>query len=177
LAADGASILLKSKKVPIEAIFTDLDGITRREFYYPNFLIIHAHGDNIDKLKSYEKDILRFSNVIGTTQVEPLYNIINPGGFTDGDRILFFLRSLLKPTHKIFFIGMDFKNIIGKYSKPNMKENRQADTIKIKKLEYAVNLLEWIIKRIENDIYFVNSEVVSNKFQYVSIKEFMKIID
>lgn len=90
LAADGASILLEEKGIHIHGIFTDLDGITKKEFDRSDFIIVHAHGDNIDKLKYFEKNILKHKNVVGTTQVEPSENLINPGGFTDGDRILFF---------------------------------------------------------------------------------------
>ena len=176
LAADGASILLKEEGIPIDVIFTDLDGITIDEFNDSEFMVVHAHGDNIGKLKFFEKKILDFEKIIGTTQVEPLKNLINPGGFTDGDRILYFLRKLLIPKHLIFLIGMDFSSIIGKYSKPEMAENQKANPIKLKKLQYAVELIEMIIKEIKNEIYFVNSNVVSKKFKYISIEEFKKLI-
>ena len=174
LAADGASILLKDKGLPINGIFTDLDGITKEEFFYSEFLFIHAHGDNIEKLKSFKDEILIFKNIIGTTQVEPSKNLINPGGFTDGDRILYFLRTLLEPKHQIFLIGMDFQNIIGKYSKLDVNENQEGNAIKIKKLKFAIELIEWIMHLIKNEIYFVNSKFISDKFNYLSIEEFKK---
>ena len=174
LAADGASVLLKQKKIPIDGIFTDLDGISKTEFNYADFIIVHAHGDNINKLNSFKNDIIKLKNIIGTTQSEPVHNVINPGGFTDGDRILFFLRSLLFPYHKLYLIGMDFNNIIGKYSKPDMIENKEGNPVKIKKLQFAVQLLIWILERVENQVYFVNSEVISEKFNYLSLEEFNK---
>jgi uncharacterized Rossmann fold enzyme len=176
LAADGASVLLKNKELHINGIFTDLDGITKKEFSYSEFLFIHAHGDNIEKLKSFKDEILTFNNVIGTTQVEPSKNLINPGGFTDGDRILYFLRTLLEPKHQIFLIGMDFQNIIGKYSKLDINENQEGNAIKIKKLKFAIDLIEWIMHLIKNEIYFVNSKFISDKFNYLSIEEFKKKI-
>jgi uncharacterized Rossmann fold enzyme len=176
LAADGAAVLLKEKQISIDVIFTDLDGITIDEFNYPEFIVVHAHGDNIEKLKFYEKKIINFKKIIGTTQVEPLKNLINPGGFTDGDRILYFIKSFLLPHQKLFLIGMDFNNIIGKYSKPEMTENQKTNPIKLKKLHYAIKLIEWLKKEIENEIYFVNSEAVSKKFMYISIPEFEKMI-
>ena len=176
LAADGASVLLKEVGIPIDAIFTDLDGITKSEFNYSDFVIVHAHGDNIDKIREFKEDILNFENIIGTTQVKSLNNIINAGGFTDGDRILYFLRSLLLPEQNLFLIGMDFGEKIGKYSKPEMTDNQNANPIKLKKLQYAVELIEMIIKKIKNKIYFVNSNVISNKFKYISIEEFKKLI-
>ena len=87
------------------------------------------HGDNIEQLRYFNDDIIKFEKVIGTTQVEPLTNLINPGGFTDGDRILFFLRTLISPFHRLFLIGMDFGSIVGKYSKINIIENQEANSI------------------------------------------------
>ena len=174
LAADGASVLLKQKKIPIDGIFTDLDGISKTEFNYADFIIVHAHGDNINKLNSFKNDIIKLKNIIGTTQSEPVHNVINPGGFTDGDRILFFLRSLLFPYHKLYLIGMDFNNIVGKYSKPDIIENKEGNPVKIKKLQFAVQLLIWILERVGNQVYFVNSDVISEKFNYLSLEEFKK---
>ncbi|MFX1500965.1 MAG: 6-hydroxymethylpterin diphosphokinase MptE-like protein [Promethearchaeota archaeon] len=173
LAADGASILLREKGIKTEAIFTDLDGITKKEFNYAYFDIVHAHGDNIEKLKYYEDEIIKFERIIGTTQVEPLMNLINPGGFTDGDRILFFLRPLISPFHRLFLIGMDFGSIVGKYSKIEIKENQEANSIKLKKLRYALELIKWLKKMIKNPIYFVNSKKIIEEFLYLSIEEFL----
>lgn len=175
LAADGASIFLREKEIPVSAIFSDLDGITKKEFSYSNYMIIHGHGDNIDKLKGFKNKIINFQNVIGTTQIEPLDNIINPGGFTDGDRILYFLRSLVIPRNKLYLIGMDFKSVIGKYSKPEMNKNQEGNPIKQKKLLYAIKLIEWLLPKIPCEVYFVNTDHISNKFKYISIEEFINI--
>lgn len=173
LAADGAAVFLKEKLIPVDAIFTDLDGITSSEFNYPDFLIIHAHGDNIKKIRSFKQNIIKFQNLIGTTQVEPNKNVINPGGFTDGDRILFFLRTMLAPFNKLYLIGMDFKNIIGKYSKLNIKKNQEGSFIKQKKLRYAVELIKWIRNKIVNEFIFVNSQIRLNNFNNLSVEEFV----
>lgn len=175
LAADGASVLLRKRHIKIDAIFTDLDGITKKEFDYANFNIVHAHGNNIDRLMQFEKDILRFQNIIGTTQVEPLENVLNPGGFTDGDRILYFIHKLIKPSQKLYFIGMDFNNIIGKYSKLDIKNNQEGTKAKKKKLQYGIELLEWIKTKIKNEISFVNSKIISDKFNYISISDLLRI--
>ena len=177
LAANGASVFLRERNITIDGIFTDLDGITKNEFNYSNFNIIHAHGDNIEKLISFEKIILEFENVIGTTQVEPLENVFNPGGFTDGDRILYFIHKLLNPSQTIFLIGMDFKNIVGKYSKLDIKSDQEGTLIKKKKLRYAVELLEWIKTKIVNEMFFINSEIVSDKFKYISIQDLIEMIN
>lgn len=172
LAADGASIFLRERELPLDGIFTDLDGITEKEFTYGEYLIVHAHGDNIGKLNSFKKQIIEKRNVIATSQVEPKPGVFNPGGFTDGDRILYFIKNLITPTQTIYLIGMDFKETVGKYSKPYKKEDFTAPQIKRKKLEIAVKLIEQIIEDVENDIYFVNSPRVSDKFNYLTLTEF-----
>jgi hypothetical protein len=179
LAADGASVFLKEKQIPVDGIFTDLDGITINEFNYPEFIIVHAHGDNIKKLRFFREKMINFKKIIGTTQVEPIKDILNPGGFTDGDRILFFIKSFLLPHHKIFLIGMDFNNIIGRYSKPELTKNQEADPVKLKKLRYAIKLVEWLKKQIVNEIYLVNSNFESKYFEgfkFLSISEFKKML-
>lgn len=175
LTADGSSILLREKRIKIDAIFTDLDGITKDEFHYAFFNIVHAHGDNIKYLKFFKKEILKFENIIGTTQAEPISNLINPGGFTDGDRILFFLRTLLSSLQKVFLIGMDFGTVIGKYSKLDIKTSQEASLNKIKKLNYAIELIKWLKKKIKNEISFINSEFLSKDFVNLSIEEFLKL--
>lgn len=175
LTADGSSILLREKGIKIDAIFTDLDGITKDEFCNALFNIVHAHGDNIKYLKFFKKEILKFENIIGTTQVEPISNLINPGGFTDGDRILFFLRTLLSSLHKLYLIGMDFGTIIGKYSKLDIKMSQEASLNKIKKLNYARELILWLKKRIKIEITFINSKFLSKDFINLSIEEFLKL--
>jgi uncharacterized Rossmann fold enzyme len=170
LVADGASRYLKMKQIPIDGIFTDLDGITKNEFDYPSFMIVHAHGDNINKLRFFKEEIIKFNNLIGTTQVEPNDFLLNPGGFTDGDRILFFLRSMLSPTQKLYLIGMDFESIVGKYSKPHFQGNIRGSSTKIKKLKYAFDLLKWISKKIESEIILINSKTKSNFFRNIPLE-------
>ena len=176
-AADGAAVLLREKGLPIDGIFSDLDGITAQEFIYAKFNIVHAHGDNIEKLKLFEKDILNFKDVIGTTQVEPLENLINPGGFTDGDRILFFLKSFVLPYQRLYLIGMDFENKVGKYSKPFIKKDIKASIIKSKKLRYAKELIEWLIINFDKEIFLVNSDSESPFFKKLSLESFLKIVN
>jgi uncharacterized Rossmann fold enzyme len=179
LAADGAAVFLKEKQIPVDGIFTDLDGITINEFNYPEFIIVHAHGDNIKKLKAFREKMINFKKIIGTTQVEPIKDILNPGGFTDGDRILFFIKSFLLPYHRIFLIGMDFNNIIGRYSKPELTEHQVASPAKLKKLRYAIKLVEWFKTQVVNEIYFVNSKFESKyfkNFKSISTSEFKKML-
>ncbi|GAH71154.1 unnamed protein product, partial [marine sediment metagenome] len=84
--------------------------------------------------------------------------------------------ALLLPKHKLYLIGMDFKRIVGKYSKLEYTKNQEANPIKLKKLQYAVKLIEWLRDKIKNEIYIVNSDFVSRKFINLSIREFEEII-
>ena len=176
LAADGASLFLREKHIPVTAIFSDLDGITQNEFSYSDYMVIHGHGDNIERLEDFKNRIQGFHNIIGTTQVEPLGAIINPGGFTDGDRILYFLRSMVVPRNILYLIGMDFKSAIGKYSKLGMNKNQEGSPSKQKKLEYAIKLLEWLQPKLSSEMYFVNTEQISKKFNYLSLEEFVNMV-
>ncbi|MFX1398183.1 MAG: 6-hydroxymethylpterin diphosphokinase MptE-like protein [Promethearchaeota archaeon] len=176
LAADGASTCLSEKGVPIYAVFTDLDGVTKKEVELARFLVVLGHGNNIKKLEYFHDEIVKARNLIGTTQAKPLDNLINAGGFTDGDRILYFLKTLLLPHHEIYLIGMDFQNIVGKYSKPEMMTNQMASTIKQKKLKHAIILIEKLLNCLNNNIFFVNSPRSSLEFRYLSLEDTKKRI-
>jgi uncharacterized Rossmann fold enzyme len=162
LAADGAARLLTERKIQI--------------FNHSKFVIVHAHGDNIINLKHFKSEIINFPNIIGTTQVEPVENLINSGGFTDGDRILSFISSLLLPKHELYLIGMDFNDIVGKYSKPEIEKNHKASPIKLKKLQYALQIVEWLLNRIKNPVYIINSKVISDKIKNLTLEMFKEKI-
>lgn len=174
LAADGAAVYLLEKGIPIDATFSDLDGITEKELDASRFMVVHAHGDNIDKLQEFKNAILTKEHFIGTTQVESNGEVINAGGFTDGDRILFFLRTLLKPNQVIYLIGMDFKDKIGKYSKPNFEDNIEANPIKRKKLDYAIELVNWFRTLVDNPLYFIGSPSTSNAIRTLSLNKIVE---
>ncbi len=178
LVADGAARLLIKRRISLDGIFTDLDGITKENFDKAKYIIVHAHGDNVINLKHFKSEIINFPNVIGTTQVEPVENLVNSGGFTDGDRILSFISSLLLPKHELYLIGMDFSHIVGKYSKPEIRRNHKASPIKLKKLQYALQIIEWLMSRIKNPAYIINSNIISDNFKNLTLEMFKeKILD
>ncbi|HUW91455.1 MAG TPA: 6-hydroxymethylpterin diphosphokinase MptE-like protein [Candidatus Nanopelagicaceae bacterium] len=172
LAADGAAQLLNERIIPIDGIITDLDGITKRDFLKAKYVIVHAHGDNIILLEHFKNTIINFTKIIGTTQAESTHNLINPGGFTDGDRILAFIVSFLLPQQELYLIGMDFDDIVGKYSKPNNEKNYLADPIKLKKLKYALQIIEWLLPKIKIPLYLINTKSISDKFDYLTLEAF-----
>ena len=172
LAADGAARLLNERTIPIDGIITDLDGITKRDFSNAKFVIVHAHGDNILLLEHFKNTIINFKKIIGTTQAESTYNLLNPGGFTDGDRILALIISFLLPHQELYLIGMDFNDIVGNYSKPNREKNFLADPIKLKKLQYALQIIEWLIPKVKIPMYLINTKPISDKFNYLTLEAF-----
>ena len=146
IVADGAVRGLLEKNIKPDILITDLDGdinsimkIGRTEIP----IIVHAHGDNYDRL-----DIVRkFSNVVGTTQTKTFGKIENFGGFTDGDRCVF-LAEYFK-ARKIVLIGMDFGQEIGKYSKHKVVNSK----IKLKKLKFGKRIVEWFGTKSKAELY------------------------
>ena len=148
VAADGATTAMIEERLVPDIIATDLDGklddILLSNIRGAN-VVIHAHGDNIDKIVDFTPF---FTNVLGTTQAQPLGNIYNFGGFTDGDRALFLAVAL--GAKEIVLAGMDFGDVVTKYSRPNLPDVlAKADEFKKKKLDYAEKFTNWI-KENEN---------------------------
>lgn len=151
ISADGATSFLIENNVIPHVIVTDLDGKVQ-DILYTNekgsITIIHGHGDNIEALKKYVR--LFKGKIMGSTQVEPRPFVYNFGGFTDGDRGVF-LAAFLN-IKNILLIGMDFGNIIGKYSKPGLKSSQPASEIKCEKLKIAKELINWITSKLKLNI-------------------------
>lgn len=144
IAADGATTALLENDILPEIIVTDLDGKISDQIKansQDSIAIIHAHGDNINKIKKY---VPKFKGkIIGTTQTNPdqYNNLFNFGGFTDGDRAVYLAYEF--NAKKINLIGFDFEGIIGKYSFPKSKDRKQ----KIKKLDWCKRLINRLDKK------------------------------
>ena len=144
VSADGATTALIEQKVVPDIVATDLDG-NLDDILLANVrganVVIHAHGDNMDKIAGLTT---YFTSVLGTTQAQPVGNLYNFGGFTDGDRAMFLAVAL--GASEITLAGMDFGDIVTKYSRPNIEtELAEADEFKKKKLNYAEKFTQWII--------------------------------
>ena len=145
IAADGATSALIKRNIIPDIIVTDLDG------YIPDqleanekgsIMLVHAHGDNIEQIRTYIPKISK--KLCGSIQTDPamLSNVNNFGGFTDGDRCVFLATHF--QAKKIFLLGFDFLGPIGSYSLPLKKDEK----IKLKKLAWAKKL----IKLLSQDI-------------------------
>jgi hypothetical protein len=153
VAADGATTALIEQKIAPDIVATDLDG-NLDDIMLANVrganVAIHAHGDNIDKIAGLTPF---FTSVLGTTQAQPVGNLYNFGGFTDGDRAIFLAVAL--NAREITLAGMDFGDIVTRYSRPNIEsDTAEADEFKKKKLIYAERLTQWIIDN--EDVEIIN---------------------
>ncbi|MBP2624666.1 MAG: DUF115 domain-containing protein [Nitrosopumilaceae archaeon] len=166
IVADGAAYALIKNNVEPDIIVTDLDGCDE---YINNIkdeiVIVHAHGDNYDKLKL----VTKIKNCIGTTETKPFGNIYNFGGFTDGDRCVFLAAYF--HAKKIILFGMDFGNVIGEYSKKTV----QNKLLKIKKMKKAKDLLEWLATGTKIKFYTTSSQIKGfTKINYNDIKNIIR---
>ena len=153
ISADGATTALIEEKIAPDIVATDLDG-NMDDILLANLrganIAVHAHGDNLEQVVKYTSF---FTNVIGTTQAQPVGNIYNFGGFTDGDRAIFLAVAL--GASEITLAGMDFGDVVTKYSRPNLESDlAEADEFKKKKLMYAERLTQWIIDN--EDVNIIN---------------------
>jgi len=148
IAADGATTALMEEDIVPDIIVTDLDGKMEDILcanHEGSFIVVHAHGNNLEKVKKY---LPRMQRVMGTTQSTPLSNVYNFGGFTDGDRALFLAVEL--GAEYIILAGMDFGKVVTRYSRPELPETEgHADKIKELKLVYAKKLVEWVAENEE----------------------------
>ncbi|MEF8879461.1 MAG: 6-hydroxymethylpterin diphosphokinase MptE-like protein [Candidatus Thermoplasmatota archaeon] len=138
ITADGATTALVEKEIIPDVVVTDLDGKIEDQIKANkngSIVLIHAHGDNVDKIKRYLPCFE--GGIMGTTQIDPknfdyLYNF---GGFTDGDRAVFLADHFL--SKKIFLVGFDFSGKIGRYSNSDQKDKK----LKLQKLEWCKKLI------------------------------------
>ncbi|MDH7517669.1 MAG: DUF115 domain-containing protein [Candidatus Thermoplasmatota archaeon] len=141
IAADGATTALLKNNILPDIIVTDLDGGVVDQIKANNkgsIIVVHAHGDNLDKIKRY---VPKFRGpLVGTTQTNPknYSKLSNFGGFTDGDRAVYLADHF--QAKKIYLVGFDFNKKIGKYSFPSKKDKK----VKLKKIEWCKTLLDKI---------------------------------
>jgi len=130
IAADGAALQLHAEGLTPDIIVTDLDGIchAKERIFSMNqnktILVIHAHGDNIAQIQSFVP--LCPGPIICTTQSQPFSHVHNFGGFSDGDRAVFFAHAL--GAKKVTLCGFDL-------------DDEEVDPVKRKKLIWARRLL------------------------------------
>lgn len=150
IVADGAAVALTENHIVSHIVVTDLDGdekTLKQLGKTKTIFIVHAHGDNIEKLPFSEN----FQNCLGTTQVIPVGSVKNFGGFTDGDRCVFLARYF--GAKNIILVGMDFGNKIGKYSQTKDSDRK----VKLKKLATGKKLLEWLASKNQRGLFTIGT--------------------
>jgi len=108
LAADGAAAALLRRGIVPDIVVTDLDGPAEALALADSLgsiMVVHAHGDNIDALA---RMVPLLDRVIGTCQCRPPQGLYNFGGFTDGDRCVFFALEL--GAAAVDLAGFDFED-------------------------------------------------------------------
>ena len=146
IVADGATRALIENRIKPDVVITDLDGeleFLRKASKSGAIMIVHSHGDNIEKLHLASE----FRTCIGTTEGRPFGKIHNFGGFTDGDRCVFLAKYFM--AKKIVLLGMDFGSKIGRYSKIKVQDRRT----KLRKLKRGKKLLEWLASKDSSGLY------------------------
>jgi uncharacterized Rossmann fold enzyme len=145
IAADGAVKFLLDNKIKPDIVVTDLDGDSaalQKAEKSGATMVVHAHGDNTSMLK---KLVPKFKKIVATTQVSPLENVYNFGGFTDGDRCVFLADEF--GAKKIVLLGMGL-DTPAKYSKAKVKNPR----VKKQKMEAGRRLLEMLAKQSKSEL-------------------------
>jgi len=152
IAADSSLKPLIDNGIIPDIIVTDLDGnedTIKKISNTKSIFVIHAHGDNIEKLQMVKK----MKNCVGTTQTNPFNKIQNFGGFTDGDRGVFLASHF--GAKKIILFGMDFGNQIGKFSNTKRSERK----IKLKKLKIGKDLLIWLSTITKSELFTTSKSI------------------
>ena len=156
IAADGATDALLKAGIKPDLIVTDLDSASEESLVQQSNVgtgvVVHAHGDNMQLITRIVPKL--GGNLFGSTQVKPLSNVCNVGGFTDGDRSCYLL-ARFEPK-KIIIAGMDFGSREGEYSRSRaIPPPTLVSDFKRIKLNWGKASLEALIER-HPEIRFVN---------------------
>ncbi|MGI0042388.1 MAG: 6-hydroxymethylpterin diphosphokinase MptE-like protein [Nitrososphaeraceae archaeon] len=147
IVANGAVQAVLEHRIKPDIVVTDLDGnhlFLKKADKLGAVMVVHAHGDNIPVMN---KIVPKLRHVIGSTQVMPMNNVYNFGGFTDGDRSVFLAEEL--GASQIILVGMDLGNEIGKYSKDTVRDSE----LKKAKMKVAKKLLAMLASRTRSELF------------------------
>jgi hypothetical protein len=116
VSAGGATTAAREVGWPPQVVVTDLDGAVDDQVWAAergSLVFVHAHGDNLEAMARW---LPRFPQrrLVGTCQVRAFGELLNPGGFTDGDRACFLVHAF--GARSIRLAGFDFEGGVGRYS-------------------------------------------------------------
>lgn len=167
IVADGATKALVKNKIRPDIVVTDLDSNLEllRRVSKSSIMIVHSHGDNIERLPIASN----FKRCVGTTEGKSFDKIQNFGGFTDGDRCVFLAKYF--GARRIILFGMDFGKKVGSYS----KEGKYDKDTKIRKLRRGKLLLEWLASKDSRELYTTSKPIKGfRKIRFSDLEELVK---
>jgi len=132
LAADGATATCLDAGLVPDVVVTDLDGPVAAEVaanQRGSLVVIHAHGDNQDALREWVQAFP--GEVAGSWAGPPRADLLDVGGFTDGDRAAFLADHA--GALRILLWGFDFKR--------TAPTDPAAHEVKLAKLTWAERLI------------------------------------
>ncbi len=134
VAASNAAKVCIESDIEVDCVVTDLDKTPRTAIRLSETdtpVAVHAHGDNTEELERFVPEF-NVDSVLPTTQAAPVSPVVNPGGFTDGDRAAFLAD--ICGGDELVFPGWSF-------------DDPSVSPEKAKKLRWAERLLCWLEAR------------------------------
>ncbi len=135
VAADGATARCLDAGLVPDVIVTDLDGPVASEVAANArgaLVIVHAHGDNLAALERWVPEFA--GDVYGSWAGPPTPELLDVGGFTDGDRSVFLAEHV--GASEILLWAFDFAAV--------EDEESVGRERKLAKLSWANELIDWL---------------------------------
>jgi uncharacterized Rossmann fold enzyme len=132
VAADGAAARCLDAGLVPEVVVTDLDGPVPSEVLANArgaLIVVHAHGDNVPQLDRWVPEFA--GELAGSWAGAPTEELLDVGGFTDGDRAAFLSQHV--GARRLLLWGFDFEEV----DEPTPEAGEQKQS----KLRWARDLL------------------------------------
>ncbi|MGA7923081.1 MAG: 6-hydroxymethylpterin diphosphokinase MptE-like protein [Thermoplasmata archaeon] len=156
VAADGAAAICLDAGLVPDIVVTDLDGPVPSEVLANargSIAVIHAHGDNQPAIERWTSEFS--GEVQGSWAGPPSPDLLNVGGFTDGDRAAFLAEHF--GALRVVLWGFDFTH-------PSEDEIGKDVERKRKKLKWAENLLTFLAQRAPGRLFWWGRDGVVRPF-------------
>ncbi len=143
LAADGATETCLAAGLVPEVVVTDLDGPVPPQVTANgrgSLVVVHAHGDNLPALEEWVPAFP--GELVGSWAGAPRASLIDPGGFTDGDRAAYLAEEV--GARRVLLWGFAFERV--EEADPAAKERKR------RKLVWAERLLGELARSTETPV-------------------------